>query len=270
MLPTGSRAHNIDMVSEEADPRVDATLTLVNGERRVTRTVRDLVGRAERIEVRDPNHGATKHYLAVPLLPILLEGLGLDREAIGTETLVFEALDGYASPVTGEVAAREGGWLALDDLDTPGWATIGDKRADPAPLYVVWTGDDRDPNVYPWPWALSRVRVANLEQDYGPTEPGDDAPELARRGHSIFMESCVRCHAINRAGGRLGPELNVPRSIVEYRPEAQIRDYIRNPLAFRYGNMPANPQLSDGDLDALIAYFRAMAGRKVDPGQQIR
>jgi cytochrome c1 len=29
--------------------------------------------------------------------------------------------------------------------------------------------------------------------------------------------------------------------------------------------MPANPHLSDGDLDALVAYLRAMSRRKHDP-----
>ena len=62
----------------------------------------------------------------------------------------------------------------------------------------------------------------------------------------------------------MGPELNVPQSIVEYRPEAQIREYIKNPGTFRYGAMPAHEDLSSAQLDSLIAYFRAMAQRKHD------
>ena len=63
----------------------------------------------------------------------------------------------------------------------------------------------------------------------------------------------------------MGPELNVPQSIVEYRPEAQIRAYIRNPQTFRYGNMPPHPALSERDLDEIVAYLGAMRGRKFDP-----
>ena len=63
----------------------------------------------------------------------------------------------------------------------------------------------------------------------------------------------------------MGPDLNVPQSIVEYRPEAQIRAYIKDPGVFRYGAMPAHPSLSARDLDGLLAYFRAMAARKHDP-----
>ena len=63
----------------------------------------------------------------------------------------------------------------------------------------------------------------------------------------------------------MGPDLNVPQNVTEYRPEDQIRAYIKNPLAFRYGSMPAHPNLSEADLDGLLAYFRAMKERKHDP-----
>ena len=66
----------------------------------------------------------------------------------------------------------------------------------------------------------------------------------------------------------MGPDLNVPRSIVQYRPIPEIRAYIRNPEATRYTSMPAHPGLSDDDLDALIAYFSAMSQRKQDPRKQ--
>ena len=41
--------------------------------------------------------------------------------------------------------------------------------------------------------------------------------------------------------------------------------FVRDPQSFRYTSMPANPHLSDADLDALVAYFRAMSQRKRDP-----
>ena len=66
-------------------------------------------------------------------------------------------------------------------------------------------------------------------------------------------------------GGRVGPDLNVPQSVVEYRPEPQIRAYIRDPRTFRYSNMPSHPGFKEDDLDALLAYFRAMKDRKHDP-----
>ena len=73
---------------------------------------------------------------------------------------------------------------------------------------------------------------------------------------------------MNREGGTVGPDLNVPQSIVEYRPVEQVKAYIRNPATFRYGKMPAHEDLSGADLDALVAYFRAMKDRKHDTGAQ--
>ncbi|MEM6730061.1 MAG: cytochrome c [Myxococcota bacterium] len=271
MISTGTRAENVDTLDAEStellsDVKRDVTLSFSLGDTKKTLKVSALLERfdARELVVSDPNFKTEKRFVGIPLLPVLELGFGKSAESLRDARLVFEALDGYASPVDGEIVTRSGGFLAFDDLDVPGWAAIGEKRADPAPLYVVWTGEARDPKVYPWPWALRTVRIAS-EDEYAAASPGEDASELARRGHTLFLGGCVRCHAMNRAGGRLGPELNVPKNIVEYRPEAQIRAYIRNPMQFRYGNMPANPHLSDADLDALIAYFRVMKDRKQDP-----
>ena len=84
-------------------------------------------------------------------------------------------------------------------------------------------------------------------------------------GYALFQRSCASCHAINGEGGKIGPDLNVPRSIVEYRPIDQIKAYIRDPQATRYTSMPGHPGLTEGDLDALIAYLTAMSERKHDP-----
>jgi mono/diheme cytochrome c family protein len=85
-------------------------------------------------------------------------------------------------------------------------------------------------------------------------------------GYAVFRSECIACHAINGEGGKIGPDLNVPQSVVEYRPSEQIKAYIRNPLAFRYTSMPPHPHLSDKQIDAIVAYFSAMKDRKHDPG----
>ena len=89
----------------------------------------------------------------------------------------------------------------------------------------------------------------------------------ARAGFEIFRRECISCHAINGEGGRVGPELNVPRSIVEYRPAEQIKAYIRDPQSFRYTTMPPHPHLTDTDLEALVAYFRTKSTQKHDPNR---
>jgi mono/diheme cytochrome c family protein len=132
----------------------------------------------------------------------------------------------------------------------------------------VWTGpEQRDTHRYPWPYQLAAVELTNVTRAFPHTLPaGMPEGDPAWRGYAIFRDECIACHAINREGGSVGPDLNVPRSIVEYRPVEQVRTYIRNPTTFRYSNMPSHEDLSPSDLDALIAYFRAMKERKHDPG----
>ena len=110
------------------------------------------------------------------------------------------------------------------------------------------------------------IEIAPFEARYPHTIPsGEPAGSPAWTGFAVFRAECVACHAINGEGGTIGPELNLPLSIVEYRPVAQLKSFIRNPAQFRYSSMPANPHLTPEQLDGLIAYFTAMRERKHDP-----
>jgi mono/diheme cytochrome c family protein len=132
---------------------------------------------------------------------------------------------------------------------------------------MVWTGVEAgDPHETPWPYQLVEVAVAAFEEAFPATVPtGLPAEDAGWAGYRLFQRACASCHSINGQGGKIGPDLNVPQSIVEYRPEEQIRAYVRDPQTFRYTSMPAHPGLDAADLDALIAYFEAMRVRKRDP-----
>jgi mono/diheme cytochrome c family protein len=228
-------------------------------------TTGQLRDKAERITAVDPYYKKQKRWLAVPIGEVLARGFG-KLPAAGDE-LLMRAKDGYTVPVAAARLAESGAYLAIADLDLPAWEPIGPQRSDPAPFYLVWTGaTQQDLEAYPRPWALASIEIARVETVFPHVVPsGEAADSPVMKGFTLFRGACLRCHAINREGGRVGPDLNVPKSIVEYRPEDQIRAYIRDPLTFRYGAMPAHPQLSDADLDALIAYFHAMKSRKHDP-----
>jgi len=218
---------------------------------------------------RDPYYERVKRFTALPLRAVLSRGFADAGVDLAKEDLVLRALDGYEVPISGALLLDENAYLAVADLDAPQWEPIGPRRSSPAPFYLIWKGDDKmDLMAHPRPWALHEIEIAHFEKLYPhllPPEPqASENGGLARRGLDLFRRECIRCHAINREGGRIGPELNVPRSIVEYRPVEQIRAYIRNPQSFRYSAMPAHPQLDDTDLDALIAYFRLMSQNKHD------
>ena len=180
---------------------------------------------------------------------------------------MLHARDGYAVPIEGARLAHDDAYLAIDDVEIPGFAPIGPRGVSPAPAYLVWKGSAyQDLDAYPRPWQVTEIELVERKSLFPHLLPqAQPADSPAMRGYTLFRGRCVHCHAINREGGSMGPDLNVPQSIVAYRPEQQIRDYIRNPLTFRYGVMPANPDLTDADLDALIAYFHVMARAALRP-----
>jgi mono/diheme cytochrome c family protein len=226
-----------------------------------------------RVEVEDPYYARRKAFLACPLRDVLVMAYGPALSQYADRNFFLRARDGYVKPATGERVLEEGGYLAFADAersqgDEIGWEPIDRRKVDPGPFYLVWSRPhQRDPHRYPWPYQLVSVEIAHFETEFPHTAPkgvADAAPAWA--GYAVFRSECIACHAINGEGGKIGPDLNVPQSIVEYRPSEQIKAYIRNPIAFRYTSMPSHPHLSDEQIDAIVAYFTAMRDRKHDPG----
>lgn len=228
------------------------------------------------VEVDDPYHGRAMRYFAMPLVCVLESGFSSQGGAAGLRdrSILLKALDGYTRPAQGsdlldEAAALAYGEVALMEgpFAEPKFSPIDRRQSNPAPFYLVWTGiGQNDPHSHPWPYQLARIEIASFAEAFPRTEPkGLANADPGWGGYAIFQRACVACHAINGEGGTVGPELNVPKSIVEYRPVEQIKGYIRDPEATRYTSMPAHPELTPSDLDALIAYFRAMSERKHDP-----
>jgi mono/diheme cytochrome c family protein len=252
------------------DPEASATLQFYVRDKPLRGlTKRDLLAHIPRetIVTRDPYYGdKKKRFAALPIARVLARGFEGANLALEEQHFVLRASDGYTVPIDGAQLIDDDAFLAVADLDVPGWEPVGAQQVSPGPYYLVWRGDDKkDTSAYPRPYQLVAIAVTSFEESFPHTTP-EGAPEAAQRGFALFRSQCIRCHAINRSGGRVGPDLNVPQSIVEYRPEEQIRTYIKNPFAFRYGNMPANPHLGDADLDDLLAYLRAMSQHKHDPG----
>ncbi|HSQ67746.1 MAG TPA: cytochrome c [Polyangiaceae bacterium] len=217
------------------------------------------------VEAFDPYYTKAKRFRALPMRSVLEAGFG-SAQGLDQEQFVLRASDGYTVPVRGSLLLEDGAYLAYEDVDVPGWEPIGPQHTNPGPFYVIWSKPEQaNLETYPRPWQLTTIEIARFDAIFPHTSPGPLPPDApAERGYAIFRDRCIRCHAINREGGHVGPDLNVPQNVTEYRPEAQIRAYIKNPATFRYSNMPAHPDLTDAQLDELLAYLRAMKDRKHD------
>lgn len=214
----------------------------------------------ERVEAFDPYYDRVKRWRAVPLAPVLHAALGADAN-VGTE-LILTATDGYTVPISAARLLEPGAYIAFADADGP-WQPIGPKSADPAPFYIVWSGpDQQDPETYPRPWSLASITVAAFEDVFPRVVPPPDSAAEVEQGFAVWRAQCLRCHAINQQGGKVGPELNIPRNVTEYRDDAFLRSWIRDPSSYRPTVMPSFTALSDTDLDAVLAYLRAMRGAK--------
>lgn len=250
-------------------PTVDLSSKLVfkrMGQEVKTLTLGEILKKvpSETIKQLDPYYGREKTFRAVPLGRVL--DLAFDAVDLPKQEYVLRAKDGYTVPMRGSLATELGAYLAYEDTEVAGWEPIGQQKANPGPFYLVWSKlEQANLDTHPRPYQLATIEIARFDDLFPHTAPtGIAEGEPARRGFATFQAQCILCHAVNREGGRVGPELNVPQSIVEYRPVDQIKAYIKNPLTFRYSQMPPHPSLSEGDLDDLVAYFTAMKDRKHD------
>ncbi len=251
-----------------AAPSATASLAFIDSAGKSQRlTMAELLATSPAVEVsaRDDEYGGRKKRYKAFALAAVLERV-FKRKNFGDEDALLKARDGYVVSMRAEKLVQDKAYIAIDDLDVPGFEPVGPKKVNPGPFYLVWARDDQhDLTAFPRPYQLDSIELASFESRFPhtlPTGEADGSP--ARKGFATFKTLCVHCHAVNREGGRVGPELNVPKNVTEYWSEAQIKAYIKNPLSFRYGNMPPNPQLSDADLDNVLAYLRAMAKRKHD------
>ena len=205
----------------------------------------------------DPNAGKEKSYRCWPMKAVMDLAYGAGWEPEYSEAMLT-ALDGFAAPTDARKLAEDGGCLAFSDAEVPGWEPMGRKRSNPGPFYLVWTRPEQSAaRAYPWPYQLITINLIKFEQRYPEVLPVGAKPgSAAARGFTTFKDRCMRCHAINQQGGRIGPDLNAPQSVTSYRWRSWFKSYVRQPSKYRYTEMPDHTDLSDSALNDLWAYLR--------------
>ena len=83
----------------------------------------------------------------------------------------------------------------------------------------------------------------------------------ADKGAALFAASCALCHGESGVGTQTGPPLVHRIYEPGHHSDDSFRSAMKNGVAshhWNFGNMPARPELSDGDIEDIIAYVRAI------------
>ena len=218
----------------------------------------------------DVTYHRTMTYRAVPLRALPgVRTLPADAE------LQITATDGFVTNLPAALVRGDSGrgatpWLAIEPQDKP-WPRTS-KGTDVGPFYLVWINPGASGVMSEqWPYQINAIRVVVSRAVKWPQLAVDDsvpANSPIRRGQTLFATQCMVCHRMNGAGdASVGPDLNLPRNPTEYFQAWALRAYIRDPKSIREWSgmqMPGFGQanLSDPDLDAIIAYLGYMAHRR--------
>lgn len=123
--------------------------------------------------------------------------------------------------------------------------------------------------------ALMDFRLVALERDdYDNWVAGMQAEEtepeevLAQEGRELFGNdgySCIACHAVSGQGTAAGPALTnfgdreILAGYLDPSSDEELAQWIRDPDSLKqHNNMNANPDITDEEMEALIAYLRSL------------
>jgi cytochrome c oxidase subunit 2 len=96
--------------------------------------------------------------------------------------------------------------------------------------------------------------------------PGNQDPQAAVGRHVFETQACMNCHAVagTAATGRFGPDLThlmsratIASGVVQNTPQ-NLRDWLKEPDHFKQGSLMPAMQLSDQQLDELMAYLSTL------------
>lgn len=251
----------------------ESALELATGDTPHSFTPQALLARPDAATIRVPRdiaYGKPMTFRAVPFADLLGDTLPADG------VLETRAADGFAAQLPLDLVRRHApagavAWLAIEDPAHP-WPKLPGKAVSAGPFYLVWLGPKASSvRGEQWPYQIVRVTIESSPLARWPSLAVDaalPANDPARAGQHLFVTQCLACHRIDGAGSsHAGPDLNTPMNPVDYFQPAALRRYIRNPASVRDWpgrSMPAFPpdQLSDRELDQIVAYLAYMARRK--------
>jgi len=203
----------------------------------------------------DPRLGRESAYAGASLIPLLTEGIPLQR---GVDTAFFHGGGGYLASVPLN-AIRQSQPVLADEIDGK---KLEQGSPGSGPLLLAWPdaeapGLDTDPR-HRWHWVrgVQRIELGAWQDTVGRAlRVPLGASAEARLGADVFARQCFHCHRLRGRGGTVGPELT--RALAE-KPDLDVAGLLASHLAPRSG-MAAAPELPPAGARQVAAFLRVVA-----------
>lgn len=213
----------------------------------------------------DPVYHKNKRFNALSLKGILEKYSSINRMNANDLKVVFECEDGYKPEMPLEILLLANAFLAVSDVDAPKgreWEILlkNGQESKMEPFYVVYEGVSGDDVSYKWPYNLVKIHLAPLHENDEALKPKDKST-LA--GYEIFKNRCQTCHAINKIGGKMGPELNYPKSVTEYWKTDDLKAFIQNPASYRNNVKMPTLGIKPEEANEIVKYLSYMSEHKL-------
>jgi cytochrome c2 len=217
----------------------------------------------------DPVYHKTKKFNALPLKAFLEEFSSVKKLNTADTKVVFECEDGYKPEISLEKLLSAKAFLAVSDVDAPKgreWEQIfkdgHEMKAEP--FYVVYENVSPKDNDYKWPYNLVKIHFAPLHENDAALKPKD---ESVMAGYDLFKNRCQTCHAINKIGGKMGPELNFPKSVTNYWKIEDLKAFIQNPASYRNDVKMPNLGIKPTEATEIVKYLSYMSKPPTPKGE---
>ena len=212
----------------------------------------------------DPVYHKTKKFNSLPLKAFLEEFSSVETLNIAETKVIFECEDGYKPEMSLEKLLSANSFLAISDVDAPKgreWEQIfkdgHEMKAEP--FYVIYEGVSPKDGAYKWPYNLVKIHFAPLHENDAALIPKDMA---AMAGYELYKNRCQTCHAINKIGGKMGPELNYPKSVTEYWKKEDLIAFIQNPASYRNEIKMPKLDIKPAEATEIVQYLEYMSEHK--------
>ena len=213
----------------------------------------------------DPVYHKQKKYNAVSASLLIKNEINLTKIDSKNTKIVFECIDGYKPEMPLELFLNSNPYLAYRDIDAPkgsNWEAIikDGNEMNAEPFYIVYTSVSEKDTQYKWPYNLVRINLEPLNKSTIELYPLKN--RKLESGYTLFKNQCLTCHAINGIGGKMGPELNYPKSVTEYWKEKELVDYIVNPASFRNKVKMPTLGITKQQSQKIVDYLKYMSENK--------